>query len=316
MAEQFSANPIRGHAPNKSSQRPEKKKRPRYRSRSRRVATTLIKIVVLAYATVIGAMVMMEPRLVYTGAFDNSGRNTGATTVPSGAESPGFGIQSVQYKSSDGVVLNGRLIERPGSENVVLFFHGNGGRAARLDSWLKTLSETFDASAMVAEYRGYEDDVTPTEKGVINDAFAARDYLCKRYDRNPEQIILYGRSLGGGCAVAVASMDGAQVLILERTFDRMVDVAANRYPVLPVRYLMRNRYDSIAKITGYKGPLIQLHGTADKIVSIEHGRRLFESAPCEPKHWIEVKGLGHNGGIPPESVTEMGAKVREFTSRP
>jgi fermentation-respiration switch protein FrsA (DUF1100 family) len=223
-------------------------------------------------------------------------------------------VQHVQYQSSGNVTLRGLLLDRRGSDNLVLYFHGNGVKAAWLADWAKRLSDNLDATVMIAEYRGYEDDATPTEKCVIEDCFAARDFLCDRYDKDPKDIILYGRSLGGGCAVAVASLGGAKALILERTFDRLVDVAAEKYPVLPVRFLMNNRYDSVARLTAYKGPLVQLHGVADEVIPVEHGQRLFQSSRCEPKHWIAVDGLGHNDHIPQDALGEIVAKVREFAA--
>ena len=111
--------------------------------------------------------------------------------------------------------------------------------------------------------------------------------------------------------MAVASLGGAKALILERTFDRLVDVAAAKYPVLPVPFLMSNRYDSIAKLTAYKGPLIQLHGTADALIPIEHAERLFQSSRCQPRHWIAVEGLGHNDQLPATALGEIVERIRD-----
>ena len=96
----------------------------------------------------------------------------------------------------------------------------------------------------------------------------------------------------------------------------MVDVAAQRYPVLPVRSLMRNRYDSVAKLTAYHGSLIQLHGRDDDAIPMEHAERLFQSAKCDRKDWILVEDLDHNGSIPAESRAEIATTLREFTSLP
>lgn len=311
MAEQTSARPIRDHSPDAQSKRPAKRKRTPYRSPMRRIASALIKVIALTYVAVVGTMVMLEPRLVYPGAYEPIEQQS---AVASSDESA---IESVPYKSSDGVVLTGQLVDRPNADNIVLYFHGNGGNASRLGRFANELSSQFNATVMIAEYRGYgpseEDEITPSEKGVISDCFAARDYLCQRYDRSPEQIILFGQSLGGACAVAVASLGGARVLILDRTFDRMVDLAASRYPILPVRLLMRNRYDSVAKITAYHGPLIQLHGTEDTTIPIQHAESLFHKAPSDKKHWIEMTGLGHNGRIPESAMAELVATFNEYT---
>lgn len=248
-------------------------------------------MVFFGYVAVVGTLVMMEERLFYPGAYDDD---------ESGIISPQPDdlIQTVSIPSTGDVVLPARLLDRPGSEDVVLFFHGNGAKAKWLDDQLRDLSNDFDASVMAAEYRGYEDDVTPTEKGVIEDCMASRDYLCDRYKIEPSNIILYGRSLGGACAVAVASRGGSKALILEKTFDRAYAVAGDRYWFIPVRLVMRNRYDSLAKLTAYEGPLLQIHGDSDMIIPIKHGQRLFKSADCSPKKFIEVPAMGHNERLP------------------
>ena len=69
---------------------------------------------------------------------------------------------------------------------------------------------------------------------------------------------------------------------------------------MPVRWLMKNRYDSLNKIGRYAGPVLQSHGTADDLVPIEMGRRLFEAAPSEQKRFFEIRGGGHNDPEPPQ----------------
>ena len=91
--------------------------------------------------------------------------------------------------------------------------------------------------------------------------------------------------------------DGARGLILERTFTSIPDAAASHYPWLPVRWLMRNRFDSLSKIKKYHGPLLMSHGDADTIVPIELGRQLFAAAN-EPKEWISVTDGEHNDQQP------------------
>ena len=81
--------------------------------------------------------------------------------------------------------------------------------------------------------------------------------------------------------MAIAAEQGAQALVLDSTFSRMTDAAAYHYPWLPVRLLMRNRYDSVARIQKYLGPVFQSHGTDDTIVPIELARRLFAAIPSQ-----------------------------------
>ncbi len=270
-------------------------------SRLRRLTVKSLRILGCGYLAVLVTLVVMETRMVYPGAFMNPG-----------VSGPSPTIQTVRYASDDGAEANGRLLHRDTAKPIVLFLHGNGSHAVWLDTWLMRLAEQFDANVMAAEFRGYgDDDENPDEVSVLADCFAARRFLMDRYNVAADQIILYGRSLGGGCAVALAAEGGAKALVLDRTFDRLVDVAAGKYPFIPVRLLMRNRYDSIGRLQSYRGPVIQLHGTSDRLIPISHGKRLFDSATSEHKHWIAVPGLGHNESLPPDLLTKIVACVRE-----
>lgn len=265
----------------------------------RRVLIKTLRIVGMGYITVLVALVVMETRLVYPGAYMHTGP---VRSNPA--------LQTVSYQSQDGVQLEGRLLDRDPNKPIVLYFHGNGEKAIWLDNWLLRLAEEFDANVMAAEFRGYgEDGETPNESGVLADCFAAREFLMDHYGVGADEIILYGRSLGGGCAAALASEGGAKALVLERTFDRLVDVAAGRYPIIPVRLLMRNRYDSMARLQAYRGPLVQLHGTSDQLIPIQHAKRLFESARTKNKQWIAAPGLGHNDMLPRSLLADLASRV-------
>jgi fermentation-respiration switch protein FrsA (DUF1100 family) len=87
-------------------------------------------------------------------------------------------------------------------------------------------------------------------------------------------------------------------------------MAAHYYPWLPVRLVMRTRFDSIGRIGNYHGPLLESHGDADSIVPIEFGKRLFEAAN-EPKEFIVLRGHDHNDPLPPAYF----AQLREFFER-
>ncbi len=118
-------------------------------------------------------------------------------------------------------------------------------------------------------------------------------------------IVLWGRSIGGAIAVQLAADPGARGLILERTFTSLPDVAACHYPWLPVRWLMHNRFDSLAQIGAYRGPLLQSHGTADEVVPFEQGQRLFEAAAASPKQFVAMPDVTHNGPNDEDYYTEL-----------
>lgn len=277
-----------------------------------RAGLVIIRVAVMSYVAILVALMCMETRMVYPGVYLGERRAT--SEGPPAVGSAELPIIDVAYVGQDGVTLQGRLLDRPGSKNTVLFFHGNASRAKWLDSWCRRLSRAFDATVMLAEYRGFDGSgPSPNEPGVLSDCAAAHQFLCDREGIAPDEIILYGRSLGGACAVAVAAHAGAKALVLDRTFDCIVNVAAQRFPFAPVQWLMRNRYDSVARIVDYDGLLVQIHGPNDAVIPIRNGRRLFDAAGG-PKHWIEVPGLGHNDSISSASLQEIANLVERQTS--
>ena len=147
------------------------------------------------------------------------------------------------------------------------------------------------------DYRGYgRSEGTPSEAGVLADARAARTWLARRAGIGENQIVLMGRSLGGAVAVDLAA-DGARGLVLESTFTSMPEVGHAAMPWLPVRTLMQTQFNSLAKISNYHGPLLQSHGTADRLIPYAMGRQLFEGAN-EPKQFIAIAGGDHNDPQP------------------
>ena len=265
----------------------------------RRLWISILRIIGIGYTTIVVLLVIMESRMVYPGAFMEVPPNRAA------------GVERVEYQSADGTVLSGQLFEKPNAKNVLLFFHGNGITAARHAHDIVELAHDFDATVLAAEYRGYDGlQGSVNEANVVADAIAAGDYLCERYNREPTDLILYGQSLGGGCAVAVAANGGAKLLMLDRTFDRMVDVAAAKYWFVPVKILMRNRYDSIARIKEFDGPVVQWHGTSDRLIPINHARRLHEAIPSQEKFWFEIEGMGHNDRLPPNAWPAIRDQIR------
>ena len=270
------------------------------RSLLRRLCVAAVRIVLLGYVTILIALVIMEKRLVFVGAYMD---------IPPARS---VDVDTVSYESADGTKLKGQLYDKPGSQHTVLFLHGNGITAARETASILQIGDELNATVLAAEYRGYDDlEGSPSEAGIIADAIAARDFLCEKQGIAKGSLVLYGQSLGGGCAVAVAADGGAKLLVLDRTFDSTVDVAAEMFWFVPIRLLMRNRFDSVARIQKYDGPLVQMHGDIDDVIPIKHGRRLHESAPSQNKHWVQVEGMNHNDTCPDEAWQTFLTTIRE-----
>lgn len=214
--------------------------------------------------------------------------------------------EDVVFASADGTRLHGWLLEHPQPQHVILFCHGNAEHVGYLGEEMDQLRRRFAATVFVFDFRGYgKSEGEPHEAGILADGVAAQRWLAERVGVRPNQITLYGRSLGGGIAVANASTEGAAALVLDRTFDSMVDVAAGLYRWAPVRWLMRNRYPSAERMTHYHGPLCQLHGTVDEIVPYASGRRLFDACDSQTKQFVSVEGLWHNDPPPDDWYVGM-----------
>ncbi len=228
-------------------------------------------------------MMLLERFLVFPASHDGNWK-------PAGLK-----FEDVHFQSQDGVKLHGWFLEHPAPREVVLYAHGNGGNLSYRAGILERIRRELGVSIMIFDYRGYgKSEGSPDEAGILADARAARAWLALRTEKKEQDIVLLGRSLGGAVMVDLAARDGARALILESTFTALPDVAAYHYPWLPVRWIMRTRLNSLDKIRNYRGPVLQSHGSADRVVPLELGRRLFEAVPDPAKKFIEFPDLGHN----------------------
>lgn len=211
-----------------------------------------------------------------------------------------YGFEDVHFESADGTPLHGWLAEHDRPRGALLFCHGNAGNVTHRADIVEILRQKLEMTVFVFDYRGYgRSGGKPDEKGVIADARAARAWLAERTGVPPAEIVLMGRSMGGAIATRLAVEGGAGALILENTFTSAADVGAAAFPFIPVRLLMRNRFETLRHIGQYKGPLLISHGTADEIIPFAHGRRLFDAATTDSKEFIPISGGRHNDPPPP-----------------
>jgi uncharacterized protein len=210
----------------------------------------------------------------------------------------GRGFEDAWFESEDGTQLHGWFTAPPNPQGVMLYCHGNYGNVATGAATIRDLSRRHNLAVLIFDYRGYgRSSGTPNEAGLIADGKAARAWLAKRAQVAESEVILFGRSLGGGVAVQLAADDGARALILVSTFSSLPSVAANRLPFLMPKLIMQNRFESADRIGEYKGPLLQSHGDADQLILFAEGQKLH-SAANEPKQFIRVERGGHNDPNP------------------
>ena len=179
---------------------------------------------------------------------------------------------------------------------TVLYCHGNGGNLTNV-SWIgaELAQQGFDVLLM--DYRGYgRSDGSPVnERALDADGEAAYDYLIQQRGVNPENLALYGSSLGTTVAIDVASRRACGALVVESGLSSASDMGQHSLPMLPrwLHFLGVNRFESARKIAQVKCPVMVAHGTNDATIPIVQGRALFAAAH-EPKRWFQVEGGSHN----------------------
>ena len=210
-------------------------------------------------------------------------------------------FEEVEFRSADGTLIHGWFADHPDPAGVALFCHGNGGNIVDCGDSLMILNRRHHLAVMVFDYRGYgRSQGKPHESGILADARAARKWLADRKQVLESDIVLMGRSLGGGVAVDLASKDGAKGRVLVSTFTSLPDVAKGVLPIVPAKLVMTQRFNSLAKIKNYHGPLLQTHGVADRLIPIEQARKLFAAAPTTNKKFIAIANGDHNAPQPEE----------------
>ena len=258
--------------------------------RIKRFMLTTIKVFFVAYLFIIVCVMFMENSLIFFPKVHPAGNWDEVRRQPS--------IEEVWITAEDGTKIHGLYAAHPKPRGVLLYFHGNAGNVAdRLDR-IHALHAQFQLTVLAIDYRGYgKSEGAPHEKGVLQDAAAATEWLADKEGLPKNRLIFLGRSLGGAIAVHMASRFGARGLVLESSFTSLPDVAARHYWWLPVRLLMRSQLNSRQKIGKYKGPVLQVHGTADRVVPFKNGQRLHEAIPG-PKTFISFNGNQHNDPHP------------------
>ena len=252
----------------------------------------------IIYVGMLAMLMLLENHLIYP-----------APKYPQGNwQPPGLHYEDVHFESTDGTRLHGWYVDHPAPVAYVLFCHGNAEHVAYRANYLRDYNKYYRVAVFAFDYRGYGRSAgQPHERGVLADAQAAQQWLARRAGVRPADIVLHGVSLGSGVAVHLAARNGARGLILESAFTSLPDVAAHLYRWAPVRLLMRSEMNSEAKIAAYTGPLLQAHGSADELIPVELGRRLYNAAPGKDKRFIEMPGNRHNSEYSAEYLQAIGA---------
>ena len=235
---------------------------------------------VLMYGLVVLAVYVLQRRLIYFPL----------------KSAPMLGALSSVYtqiytQTSDGIrLLHWYARKEP---PVVVVFHGNAGSIEGRGYKFKFLVDQ-GYSVLLAGYRGYgSNSGFPTEKDFIADSFLLVDWLLKEEGLSAQDIVFFGESLGSGPAIALAVQYKVKSLIFEGAPSSVMDIAQKAYPFLPVRWLLKDSWDSQSRIKNIKDtPKLFIHAKQDSVVPFHWGQKLFNSA-LEPKRSLWLDRAGH-----------------------
>jgi uncharacterized protein len=260
------------------------------------IKTTILRLLVsscIAYAIVCVTMFALQRQLQYMP--DRSAMSTasvGATVIEERLIAPD-GTQLVSWW----------LPQRDKTKPVFLYFHGNGGNLMQRAERFRRL--TSDGSGLYAiSWRGYGNSGgSPSETGLRQDSQIAYQALASRVP--PEQIVIFGESLGTTLAVMLAAEQPASALVLDSSFTSAVEIAASRYWWLPTHLLMRDHYRADLAAPNIKRPVLQIHCRHDGVTPLASAKALGALMSSVQLHIIEES-------CHPANIVSFEKKLREF----
>jgi hypothetical protein len=224
----------------------------------------------------------------------------------------GLEYEDVFLDADDDIQLHGWFIPREGASKVVLFFHGNAGNISHRGESIK-IFHRLGLNVFIIDYRGYGKSTgKPSEKGMYADAKSAWQYLNRERVIYEDDIIIFGRSLGGVIASQLASEVDAGKLIIESAFSSSRDMARKIFPVMSNVIFMRYCFNAVENVKQIQSPILIAHSLDDDIIPFSLGKKIFKAAN-EPKSFFRMRG-DHNSGFltsQPEYEQELRAFIFE-----
>lgn len=236
------------------------------------LVSVILALMAVGYAGLCGMLYANQDLLLYPGAADSN---------PPGYDS--FRVQS-------GVAsLKVWALNADAGRPALLYFGGNGEDvAANLPAFEKALP---DRAVYFMNYRGYGGSTgSPSEAALIADAQATFDAVRGKHER----IAVMGRSLGSGIAVALAATREVEKVILVTPYDSIVSVASRHYPWAPVRWLIKDDYDSVKRMADVRVPVLALVAEHDEIIPRTHSDALIAAIPHKQRHARVIRDGTHN----------------------
>lgn len=249
----------------------------------KRMLLIILTTAFLAYGALCVLLFLMQRRMLYYPSATPEAEQL--------AYAPGAGL--APWVDAAGARIGWKR-EPAGATQRWLVFHGNAGLAVQRAYWADALERVSPGqvpAVYILEYPGYSRRPgTPTQTSLTAAALAAFDAI-----PGAAPIHLLGESLGGAVAAQVARARPERVggLVLVSPFNRLADVAAHHYPWLPVRWLVKDRWESDEVLREFSGPVAIIAAERDSIVPAEFSRRLHDGM-AGPKRLYVIPGEDHN----------------------
>lgn len=244
-------------------------------------------VVAVVTAILVGALYALQRQLVY---FPDT-----SPVPPAGDVLPG--ARDLTLHTEDGLSLRAWLLPAQGKDRrfAVLLAPGNGGnRLGRAD--LGRLLSARGFSVLLMDYRGYGGNPgSPSEEGLARDADAAVAAL-DQLGYPSERTIYLGESLGTGVVAALSARRPPAGMVLRSPFTDLADVGATHYPWLPVRLLLRDRFEVLAHVRAHSVPLVVIHGDQDSVVPSRLSAQVADAAPQLVEE-VVLEGADHNDPV-------------------
>ncbi len=220
------------------------------------------------------------------------------------AHDPDFSAQEITI-DNQGARLHGWVLN-PGQDKALIYFGGNSELITHRSGYFEDVFS--DYSVYLINYRGYgKSQGNPREATLFSDALVIHDHLQARHG----SISAYGRSLGSGVAVYLASQRSLEKMILLTPYDSMAAIGQKLYPMFPIRHLVKDRFDSASRAAGIRIPVLIASAEHDREIPLAHTLALRERFPQANVVYLQIAGAAHNDII---DFPQYRAAVEKFIS--
>jgi pimeloyl-ACP methyl ester carboxylesterase len=210
---------------------------------------------------------------------------------------PTFQAQAISI-DNNGVKLQGWVLN-PGKAKAVIYFGGNSELITHRSGYFESVFA--DYSVYLVDYRGYgSSEGSPGEAEFYSDALAIYDHISPNHtsrdhsNESKPSITAYGRSLGSGVAVYLAANRPLERLILLTPYDSIAEVAQKIYPLFPVRWLIKDRFDSASRAADINIPVLIASAELDRVIALENTLALRQRFSRARLVYQQIKGAAHN----------------------